>query len=866
MRANAPEVIQTSAMDCGPAVLASVLGGFGAPVSYPRLREACQTDVDGTSIDTLEELANRFGLEAEQMMLPNDFVLGGSGRNLPCIAIVTLPNGLTHFVAVWRELFGFVQIMDPARGRSWMRKERFMDMLYQHQVSVPAEDWLAYARSEEFRAALLEGLGALGVARSHSDTLIADACRASTWQPLARLDAAIRMCRAIYSGPRSGKRQRPAAVTKMLGALLASPELLADEYFQVLPDGEADLVLKGAVIVRIASETEAVDQADPVVAHAQQGEERSVVQGLLDVCRELGMERVVTGLVSVSLLVGVVTFLEALVFRYLIGAEPPAELSLLVLIAFVVVAPLIAAVALESASMRLSQVLGRRLSTSMHARLLRKLPRMADSYFSSRLVSDLAERGHAISQVREIPEVLRQIMIAVGRITLVLIGLFWLLPDLFPLIALAGAVSLLAPALIFPALTERDLRARTHLGALSRFYLDSLRGSEAIWAHGASPSVRQEQESLLLGWVRAVIQQQRPALLFEGIQVLVLGGLCVLLVSLAVDSDMALGTVLLVAYWSLFVPVLSLQLTQSLKQLPALGNVARRVLELLEAPEEEIGEAADSRQTAPAGIGIEYLGVSVRRGDLALLDDVNVRIEPGERVAIVGASGSGKSSFLGTLLGWNRLDAGRLLIDGKPLEAKEAAALREQTAVIDPELYLWNRSLFDNVRYGLDEAESVESELALTGSELMNDLSRMDEGLATSAGENGSRLSGGEGQRLRVARGLARAGKRLILLDEPFTGMDAAQRLRVREAIEARWPEATLLFVSHNIRETTRFQRVLVFAHGRIVEDGAPQELLGLPGSRYRRMLEQETSLLSHLKDNPRWQHTHLERGEVVEP
>ena len=190
--------------------------------------------------------------------------------------------------------------------------------------------------------------------------------------------------------------------------------------------------------------------------------------------------------------------------------------------------------------------------------------------------------------------------------------------------------------------------------------------------------------------------------------------------------------------------------------------------------------------------------------------------------------------------------------------------LREQTTVIDPDLYLWNRSLYDNVRYGLDDANAMESELALSGSELMSDLSRMDEGLATCAGENGSRLSGGEGQRLRIARGLARSDRRLVLLDEPFTGMDSEQRVRVRKAIESRWPAATMLFVSHNIRETARFERVLVFGHGRIIEDGAPQALLAQPSSAYRQMLEKETSLLSHLKESPHWQHTHLEAGEVV--
>ena len=93
-----PEVVQTSAMDCGPAALKCLLEGFGIAVSYGRLREACQTDVDGTSIDTLEEVAVQLGLEAEQVMLPVDHVLLPEAQALPAIAIVRLPSGVTHFV------------------------------------------------------------------------------------------------------------------------------------------------------------------------------------------------------------------------------------------------------------------------------------------------------------------------------------------------------------------------------------------------------------------------------------------------------------------------------------------------------------------------------------------------------------------------------------------------------------------------------------------------------------------------------------------------------------------------------------------------------------------------------------------------
>src|SRR5262250_2260081 len=107
----APEVVQTSAMDCGPAALKCLLEGFGVPVSYGRLREACQTSVDGTSIDTIETLAQSLGLDAEQVMLPVDHLLLPESEALPAIVVVRLPSGLTHFVVVWRVHGGWVQVM-----------------------------------------------------------------------------------------------------------------------------------------------------------------------------------------------------------------------------------------------------------------------------------------------------------------------------------------------------------------------------------------------------------------------------------------------------------------------------------------------------------------------------------------------------------------------------------------------------------------------------------------------------------------------------------------------------------------------------------------------------------------------------------
>src|SRR5689334_14350480 len=121
-----PEVVQTSAMDCGPASLKCLLEGFGIHVSYGRLREACQTDVDGTSIDTMEEAAVQLGLDAEQIMVPWDHVLLPEADVLPAIVVVQLASGVTHFVVVWRRHGAMLQLMDPGTGRRWITCKRFL--------------------------------------------------------------------------------------------------------------------------------------------------------------------------------------------------------------------------------------------------------------------------------------------------------------------------------------------------------------------------------------------------------------------------------------------------------------------------------------------------------------------------------------------------------------------------------------------------------------------------------------------------------------------------------------------------------------------------------------------------------------------
>src|SRR5579862_7511349 len=211
-----PEVVQTSNMDCGPAALKCLLEGFGISAHYGRLREACQTDVDGTSIDTIEEVANQLGIQAEQIMLPADHVLLDEAHALPAIAVVVLANGLTHFVVVWRRHGRWLQLMDPATGRRFVHAQAFLNELYIHKMPVPAEDWCEYALSESFLSPLRRRIDRLG-SSDQVERMLRRVISHPDWKPIAALDAAVRMVESIVS---SGALTRGRQASRVLESFL----------------------------------------------------------------------------------------------------------------------------------------------------------------------------------------------------------------------------------------------------------------------------------------------------------------------------------------------------------------------------------------------------------------------------------------------------------------------------------------------------------------------------------------------------------------------------------------------------------------------------------------------------------------------
>ena len=234
-------------------------------------------------------------------------------------------------------------------------------------------------------------------------------------------------------------------------------------------------------------------------------------------------------------------------------------------------------------------------------------------------------------------------------------------------------------------------------------------------------------------------------------------------------------------------------------------------------------------------------------------------------MAIVGPSGAGKSSLVGLLLGWHRPAAGELRVDGHRLDQTALDRLRRQTAWVDPAVQLWNRPLLDNLLYGAEPGATRSLSAVLDGALLRRLLESLPQGWQTPLGESGALVSGGEGQRVRLARSLLRRDARLVILDEPFRGLDRETRRRLLAAARDWWRGATLLCITHDVEHTADFDRVVVLEGGRLVEEGAPGQLARSSGSRYSALLAAEREARRGFREAVDWRHLSIANGGLVE-
>jgi ATP-binding cassette subfamily B protein len=387
--------------------------------------------------------------------------------------------------------------------------------------------------------------------------------------------------------------------------------------------------------------------------------------------------------------------------------------------------------------------------------------------------------------------------------------------------------------------------------------------------------MRRQHEAQLFEWVRTGRDNYSLAAILQASGALLYSAFAILIIVNYLLKGGDVNEILLLFYWTLSLPALGQSLANGIQQYPMQRNLVLRLLEPLSAPDEEeawVSQDLDNSapetvpgeaEETPVSIGIE--DVTLQAGGHVILEGVTLKIEPGEHLAIVGPSGAGKSSLVGLLLGWHRPSQGSIQVDGQLLDGARLHALRRQTTWVDPAVQLWNSSLYDNLRYGMEQTEARPLGDVIQLAELYDVLERLPDGLKTTLGEGGGLVSGGEGQRVRLGRAMFRTGVRLVILDEPFRGLDREKRRKLLEQARRHWDGVTLLCITHDVGETRSFPRVLVIENGRIVEDGSPDELAEQPGSRYRRLLAAEQAVRRELWASAEWRKFTLADGHLVE-
>ncbi|MFI9272869.1 ABC transporter ATP-binding protein [Kitasatospora sp. NPDC052896] len=519
----------------------------------------------------------------------------------------------------------------------------------------------------------------------------------------------------------------------------------------------------------------------------------------------------------------------------------PRDLRLFVPIALAYLALTLAGGLLGFADTMLSTWVSERFLLHLRADVFRHVQRLSPGFFERRRLGDLlsrvtgdvdtvetfllsgtADAAFYVLQLGVFIGVLSYLSWSLTLLALLITPLFWLAARRFSLPIKAAS---------------RERRRRT--GSISSVAEEVLGNISLVQAYNRQDWEQQRFERENVGRFDAAMTATRISALFGPVVDFfeLAGALLVLGLGTwqITNGTLSLGGLLvfLALLAKLYEPVH--QLSQLSNTAYAAAASAERIIDLLDQ-RPQVTEPVRPRTPEPVRGEVEFDGVSFHypgTSELAL-SCVSFRVAPGSTLAIVGASGAGKSTAAKLLLRFADPLCGSVRLDGVDLRERGLAELREDIAVVLQETLVFHGTIRDNIRYGRPDATDAEITAAARAADADEFIRRLPEGYDTVVGQRGQTLSGGQRQRLAIARAMVRDAP-VLLLDEPTTGLDAESGERVLEPLRRLMNGRTTIIISHNLRTVRDADQILLFDHGRITERGTHLELLAR-GAGYARL------------------------------
>ncbi|MGI8802294.1 MAG: ABC transporter ATP-binding protein [Solirubrobacteraceae bacterium] len=492
-----------------------------------------------------------------------------------------------------------------------------------------------------------------------------------------------------------------------------------------------------------------------------------------------------------------------------------------------------------------SLLLGQRMTYSLATDLFAHLQRLSVLFHTRRPVGDLISRVTGDSWC--VNTLVTDALVPAFQALVTLIAMFvvmWSLQPTLTLLALGVTPFFLVVIKVLGGpIKDRNREQRDLEGKMMNVVEQSLSAMPAIQAFTREDHeigrFRSYADRTVLAYVRATVAGLWFELFAGLVTTLGTAGVIYVGADLALKGKLTTGTIIVFLSYlgSLYDPLNSI--THTAQTIQGAAAEADRVSELLEL-EPDIQDRPGARDAKVGGpIRYEQVTFAYEPGR-PVLHEIDLVASPGETVAIVGPTGAGKTTMMNLLIRFFDPVSGRITIDGVDLRDMRHRSLRGQIAMVLQDPFIFPVSIAENIAYGRPDATREEIRAAAVAANADEYISRLPEGYDTVVGERGATLSGGEKQRLSIARAFLKDAP-VLILDEPTSALDARTEAALLEALERLMAGRISFIIAHRLSTIRRATRILVLDHGRIVESGSHAELLanaGLYAALYNRQMD----------------------------